>query len=197
MNTMLGMVLVLGVMIMVHEWGHYIIARLFKVRVDVFSIGFGPRLFGIKRGATDWRLSAIPLGGYVRMAGQDLSEVDSNDVAPTGAADELMSKPRWQRALISFAGPAVNLVFPIFLLAGLFSIVGVPYPAYLDAPVRVTSLPANTQVATSSPLKPGDTVLSINGTPTPTWEQALLALKQAGAAGTIKMEVDDAGARQT
>ena len=192
-----GIGLVLGVMVLIHEWGHFVVARLCGVRVDVFSIGFGPRLFGWKKGPTDYRVSALPLGGYVRMAGQDLSEVDAGDKPPTGAADELMSKPRWQRALISFAGPAVNLVFPIFLLAGLFSIVGVPYPAYLDAPVRVTSLPANTQVATSSPLKPGDTVLSINGTPTPTWEQALLALKQAGAAGTIKMEVDDAGARQT
>src|SRR6202048_712275 len=119
MNTIIGMVLALGVIILVHEWGHFIIARLFGVRVDVFSIGFGPRLFGFKRGATDWRVSAVPLGGYVRMAGQDMSEVDSNDVAPTGAPDELMSKPRWQRALISFAGPAVNLIFPILLLTAL------------------------------------------------------------------------------
>ncbi len=116
MDWIIGMVLVLGVMILVHEWGHFIMARLFGVRVDVFSIGFGPRLFGWKRGATDYRVSALPLGGYVRMAGQDLSEVDSGKVAPTGAPDELMSKPRWQRALISFAGPAVNLVFPVFLL---------------------------------------------------------------------------------
>src|SRR5579864_6155462 len=155
MNTLLGMMLVLGVMILVHEWGHFIIARLFKVRVDVFSIGFGPRLFGWKWGNTDWRLSALPLGGYVRMAGQDLSEIDSSDVAPTGLPDELMSKPRWQRALISFAGPAVNLVFPIFLLTGLFSIVGVPYPAYLDAPVHVTGLPANTTEPGTITLKAG------------------------------------------
>src|SRR2546426_3023775 len=127
MNTLIGIVLVLGVMILVHEWGHFIMARIFKVRVDVFSIGFGPRLFGWKRGATDYRLSDLPLGGYVRMAGQDLSEVDSGAQAPTGAADELMSKPRWQRALISFAGPAVNLIMPILLLTGVFAIKGVPY----------------------------------------------------------------------
>src|SRR5256714_14584326 len=120
MNTMLGIVLVLGVMILVHEWGHFIVARLFGVRVDVFSIGFGPRLFGWKRGATDYRVSALPFGGYVRMAGQDLSGVDLNDVAPTGAPDELMSKPRWQRALISFAGTAVQLVFPVLFLTGMF-----------------------------------------------------------------------------
>src|SRR6266849_495971 len=131
MNTILGFGLVLGVLILVHEWGHYIVARIFGVRVDVFSIGFGPRLFGIKRGATDWRVSAVPLGGYVRMAGQDLSEIDSGKVAPTGAPDELMSKPRWQRALISFAGPAVNLVMPILLLAGFFVVKGFPYAAFL------------------------------------------------------------------
>ncbi|HEY2546458.1 MAG TPA: RIP metalloprotease RseP [Candidatus Acidoferrum sp.] len=195
-----GIGLVLGVMVLIHEWGHFIVARLFKVRVDVFSIGFGPRLFGWKKGPTDYRVSALPLGGYVRMAGQDLSEVDSSDKPPTGAPDELMSKPRWQRALISFAGPAVNLVFPIFLLTGLFAIVGVPYPAYLDAPVHVTGLPPNTDAspsATTSPLKAGDTVLSINGVPTPTWEKALLALKDAGSAPTIKLEVEDAGAKRT
>jgi|HubBroStandDraft_6_1064221.scaffolds.fasta_scaffold16467_2 regulator of sigma E protease len=195
--TIVGIGLVLGVMVLIHEWGHFIVARMCGVRVDVFSIGFGPRLFGWKKGPTDYRVSALPLGGYVRMAGQDLSEVDSGEKPPTGAPDELMSKPRWQRALISFAGPAVNLIFPIFLLTGLFSIVGVPYPAYLDAPVHVTGLPANAEVSPSpSPLKPGDTVLSINGVPTATWEQALLALKQAGSAATIKMEVDDAGTRR-
>src|SRR5271169_255564 len=68
MNILIGL-LVLGVIILVHEWGHFIVARLFGVRVDVFSIGFGPRLFGVKRGDTDWRVSALPLGGYVRMAG--------------------------------------------------------------------------------------------------------------------------------
>src|SRR5215813_11713366 len=147
MNTVLGIVLVLGLMILVHEWGHFIIARLFGVRVDVFSIGFGPRLFGIKRGATDYRISALPLGGYVRMAGQDLSEVDSGNVAPTGAPDELMSKPRWQRACISFAGPAVNLVMPILLLAGFFVVKGFPYPAYLDKPVLITDLPKTSPLA--------------------------------------------------
>jgi regulator of sigma E protease len=196
--TIVGIGLVLGVMVLIHEWGHFVVARLCGVRVDVFSIGFGPRLFGWKKGPTDYRVSALPLGGYVRMAGQDLSEVDAGEKPPTGAPDELMSKPRWQRALISFAGPAVNLVFPIFLLTGLFTIMGVPYPAYLDAPVHVTGLPSNSAASPSpSPLKAGDTVLSINGVATPSWEKALLALKQAAPGTTVKMEVDDSGARKT
>src|SRR5437762_12639067 len=124
MNLLLGVALVLGLMIMIHEWGHFIVARLFGVRVDVFSIGFGPRLFGWKRGATDYRVSALPFGGYVRMAGQDLSEVGWNDVAPSGAPGEVMSKPRWQRALISFGGPAVHLMLPALMMTGLALVVG-------------------------------------------------------------------------
>ena len=85
MNVAIGFVLVLGILILVHEWGHFIVARFFGVRVDVFSIGFGPRLFGWKRGATDYRVSAVPLGGYVRMAGQDLSDIDAGEQKPTGA----------------------------------------------------------------------------------------------------------------
>ncbi len=196
MNLLLGVALVLGLMIMIHEWGHFIVARLFGVRVDVFSIGFGPRLFGWKRGATDYRVSALPFGGYVRMAGQDLSEVDSNDVAPTGAPDELMSKPRWQRALISFAGPAVNLVFPIILLTGLFVGVGLPYSSFYDLPVQVVALPAD-KAGQAGPLQVGDKVLSINGVRNPTWEQAQKALKQAAPGEKLKLEVENADKTRT
>src|ERR1700716_358634 len=157
MNTLIGIALVLGLMIMIHEWGHFIVGRLFKVRVDVFSIGFGPRLFGWKRGATDYRISALPFGGYVRMAGQDLSEVDSNDVAPTGAPDELMSKPRWQRALVSFAGPAVNLIVPVLLLGGFFWIKGLPYPSYLDNAPVIATMKANDPLAKAG-VAPGDKI---------------------------------------
>src|SRR3979490_256427 len=177
MNTLLGIVLVLGVMILVHEWGHFIVRALFGVRVDVFFIGFGPRLFGWKRGATDYRISALPFGGYVRMAGQDLSEVDSNHVAPTGAPDELMSKPRWQRALISFAGPAVNLIFPILLLTALFVAVGLPYSSFYDLPVQVVALPAE-KAGQVNALQIGDKLVSINGVRNPTWEQAQQEFKQ-------------------
>ncbi|HKV60937.1 MAG TPA: RIP metalloprotease RseP [Candidatus Acidoferrum sp.] len=196
MNLLLGVALVLGLMIMIHEWGHFIVARLFKVRVDVFSIGFGPRLFGLKRGATDYRVSALPFGGYVRMAGQDLSEVDSNDVAPTGAPDELMSKPRWQRALISFAGPAVNLIFPIFLLTGMFVAVGLPYSAFLDLPAQVVALPGD-KAGQGSPLQAGDKLVSINAVRNPTWEQVQKALKQAAPGDKLKLEVENAGNRRS
>ncbi len=192
MNLILGVALVLGLMIMIHEWGHFIVARLFGVRVDVFSIGFGPRLFGWKRGATDYRVSALPFGGYVRMAGQDLSEADSNDVAPTGAPDELMSKPRWQRALISFAGPAVNLIFPLLLLTALFVAVGLPYSSFYDLPVQVVALPTD-KAGQAGTLQVGDKLVSINDVRKPTWEQAQKAIKQAAPGDNLRLEVENAG----
>ena len=168
MDIAIGFVLVLGILILVHEWGHFIVARFFGVRVDVFSIGFGPRLFGWKRGATDYRVSAIPLGGYVRMAGQDLSDIDAGEQKPSGAPDELMSKKRWQRALISLAGPVVNLIFPLFLLTGYFVIKGNPYPKYMDDPLVILSLPKDSPLIKAG-VQPGDRIVSLNGVSSPTW----------------------------
>ena len=200
MDFLLGIGLVLGVMILVHEWGHFIVARLFGVRVDVFSIGFGPRLFGWKRGATDYRVSALPFGGYVRMAGQDPADIDSKDRGlvsasehrPTGAPDELMSKPRWQRAMISFAGPAVNLVFPVLLLVGFYAIKGEPYPAYLDQPLQVLSLPAKAPQT----LEPGDKVVAMDGIHSPTWEQAEDLLGKAEPGSTLALDVENKSQRR-
>ncbi len=196
LDVLIGTILVLGVMILVHEWGHFIVARLFGVRVDVFSVGFGPRLFGWKRGATDYRVSALPLGGYVRMAGQDLSEVDSGNVAPTGSPDELMSKPRWQRALISFAGPAVNLLMPIVLLTGFFVIRGFPYPAYLDNPVVISGLPKNSPLAGAG-VSDGDHLVAINDAATPNWSKVSTILQQIPPEGSLRLSVDHQGAKKT
>jgi regulator of sigma E protease len=193
MNTILGVVLVLGVMILVHEWGHFIVARMFGVRVDVFSIGFGPRLFGWKRGATDYRVSALPLGGYVRMAGQELSEVDSGEKGPTGAPDEVMSKPRWQRALISFAGPAVNLLMPVLLLGGFFWFRGVPYLSYLDKPAAIASLSDKDPLAKIGVVA-GDKIVEVNGVATATWEKADDALAAASQEQTIRIGIEHGGA---
>jgi regulator of sigma E protease len=191
LDILIGMALVLGVIILVHEWGHFIVARMCGVRVDVFSIGFGPRLFGWKRGATDWRISALPLGGYVRMAGQDLSDVDSNEVAPTGASDELMSKPRWQRALIAFGGPAVNFIFPLLLLGVFYAMVGLPHSASLRQPLEINYF--STSPAPSSPLHVGDRVVEINGVKNPTWESALDLLDKLGPDAQVNLVVADAG----
>src|SRR5215467_3535244 len=194
-DIIIGVALVLGVIILIHEWGHFIVARLCKVRVDVFSIGFGPRLFGWKRGDTDWRISALPLGGYVRMAGQDLSEIDSGDAAPTGAPDELMSKPRWQRALIAFAGPAINFVFPVILLFGFCAIVGVPYLKLYRQPMEVSYF--TTVTSSSSPLKVGDHVVALNDLKNPTWEKGLESLDRMDPAARVSITVSNDGKQRT
>jgi regulator of sigma E protease len=196
MNTIVGFVLVLGVLILVHEWGHFIVARFFKVRVDVFSIGFGPRLFGYKWGATDWRVSAVPLGGYVRMAGQDITEIDSGDVKPTGAPDELMSKPRWQRALISVAGPAINLIFPIFLLVGFFLVKGEPYPKYEDKPLVILDVQKDSPLAKAGVVK-GDRITSLNNVPNPTWGTVESEFTKDPRPTSFQLSVDHQGASRS
>lgn len=159
-------VVVLGVMVLVHEWGHFMVAKLFRVRVDIFSIGFGPRLFGHRRGPTDYRLSAVPLGGYVKMAGDTPSEERS------GAADEFLSKPRWQRVLIALAGPTVNLLMAVVLLAGLFSY-RYERPAFLDEPAVIGAVRADSPAAAAG-LEPGDHIVRFGHAQQPTWEDVLV-----------------------
>src|SRR3989442_14790005 len=96
-------VLVLGAMVVIHEFGHFIVAKFFGIRVDVFSVGFGKRLWGFRKGDTDYRVSLIPLGGYVKMAGENLDE------QRTGAPYEFMSKPKCQRLCVAFAGQNNNI----------------------------------------------------------------------------------------
>src|ERR1700748_1009703 len=106
----------IGVMILVHELGHYWAARFFDVKVDTFSFGFGPRLFGFRRGETDFRFSAILFGGYVKMAGEQPRDESSDDPR------SFLAKPRWQRMFIAFAGPAINIVLAVVLLTGLYMV---------------------------------------------------------------------------
>src|ERR1051325_3385028 len=103
----------LGLLIFLHESGHFLVAKLFRVRVLVFSLGFGKRLFGFRKGDTDYRVSIFPLGGYVRMAG------DTPEENVAGNPDEFLSKPKWQRFLILFAGPAMNILIAIGFVAAL------------------------------------------------------------------------------
>ena len=154
---------VLGLMVLVHEWGHFIVAKMLGVRVDVFSIGFGPRLFGWRRGPTDYRVSVLPLGGYVRMAGDNPSEDRE------GAPDEFLSQPRWSRALIVFAGPATNVVVAVLLLAGLYA-VRFEKPAFLDEPARLESVTPDSPAARAG-LQAGDLIVEIAGVRNPTWEK--------------------------
>jgi regulator of sigma E protease len=156
---------VLGVLVLVHEWGHFIVAKLCGVRVDVFSIGFGKRLWGVKRGDTDYRISALPLGGYVRMAGDNPVE------ERTGAPYEFLSRPRWQRFLIAIAGPATNILVTFLILWGIYASVGIPY-----VPPTIDQVQAGS-AADKSGLKSGDTILSINGKSVKTSAESVAAIR--------------------
>src|SRR6204780_4162122 len=143
--------IVLGVLVLLHEWGHFVVAKWCGVRVDVFSIGFGPRLWGVKRGDTDYRISALPLGGYVRMAGDNPVE------ERTGAAYEFLSRPRWQRCLIAIAGPTVNILVTLFIFWGIYLFVGMPIESYLREPAQVAAVPPWPSGAAS--VQPGDLIV--------------------------------------
>src|SRR4029077_18125491 len=108
---LLPFIVVLGAAVILHEFGHFIVAKLFKIRVETFSVGFGPRLFGKKFGHTDYRVSAIPLGGYVKLGGDESNapiEGESAPDIPDGERFDL--RPRWQRILVALAGPVMNVI---------------------------------------------------------------------------------------
>src|ERR1700677_3933388 len=114
LTSTVSMLIVLGIMVLVHEFGHFAVAKLCGVRVEVFSLGFGTRLFGVKSGDTDYRVSALPLGGYVKMSGE------TPGAEATGDPGEFSSHPRWQRVLIAVAGPVSNFILAFVLMAGLY-----------------------------------------------------------------------------
>lgn len=161
----IGWLLVLiGVMILIHELGHYWAARYFDVRVETFSFGFGPRLFGIKRGETDFRVSAIPFGGYVKMMGEQVGEETQHDDPRSFSA-----KPRWQRLIIAFAGPFMNIVLAVALLTGLYMF---HFPKPADPPEPgVVGLVLPDSPAAQAGVREGDRIIEIEGVRNPTWEQ--------------------------
>jgi len=164
--AVVSMAVVLGIMILVHEFGHYAAAKYFGVRVDVFSLGFGKRLTGFRHNGTDYRISALPLGGYVKMAGENPLE------SRTGAPDEFMSHPRWQRFVIAIAGPAMNIILAVALLTGVFMI-HYEHPVFLDQPAVVGWVLENSPAAKAG-IQQGDRIVRIDGVQNPTWEDVML-----------------------
>jgi len=160
--TLVSVAFVLGIMIIVHEFGHFAAAKLFGVRVETFSVGFGKRLLGFRRGDTDYRLSLIPLGGYVKMSGENILE------QRTGADYEFMSHPRWQRFVIAAAGPFMNIMLAVVLLTSVYMI-RYEHPLYLDKPAVIGwVLPGSP--ADKAGIQPGDRIVHIAGLTNPVWE---------------------------
>jgi regulator of sigma E protease len=170
--TLLAFVFVLGIIIFVHEFGHLITAKAFGMRVFVFSFGFGKRLAGFKWGDTDCRLSAVPLGGYVKLEGEPddhLSEDTSAVVVGDGR--DFTSRPRWQRFLVYLAGPAMNALLTISLLT-VFYMIGMAMDASrFDRPI-VGKVDEGSPAAVAG-IQTGDEIVSIEGERPATWEDAL------------------------
>jgi regulator of sigma E protease len=166
--------LVLSVLVFVHELGHFLAAKACKIRVLAFAIGFGRPLCKWKRGDTEYRVNAIPFGGYVQMAGENPADERSS------APDEYSSKPIWQRATVAVAGPVANLLFAIFTLWLAF-VHGIDRPVFWDN-VRV-GLVLKDSPAEAAGFMAGDSIVSINGAPVSSWEQIDAPLSQQLSGG--------------
>jgi regulator of sigma E protease len=162
-TTLRSFLFVLGVLVFIHELGHFLLARWNGVRVLTFSLGFGPKLLKFTRGDTEYCISLIPLGGYVKMAGENPEDT------PTGADDEFMSKSKWQRFQILIAGPMMNLILAVVLLAVVL-MQGADVLAFLDQPATIGMVQAGSP-AEKAGLQPKDTIVKVGTADIRTWEQ--------------------------
>src|SRR3984957_11475489 len=175
----------IGVMILVHELGHYWAARFFDVKIEAFSFGFGPRLFGFKKGETDFRFCAILFGGYVKMAGEQFGDMsDPGDQNANNDPRNFLAKPRWQRMIISFAGPAINLILAVALMTGLFT------QHYLRIPLPhspVVGVVAPNGPAYQAGVREGDQVVQVDDIANTNWEDIIMKeIAGAGQAGWMQ-----------
>jgi regulator of sigma E protease len=171
---------VLGGMVFLHELGHFLAAKGFGVHVLTFSLGFGKRLWGFERDGTDYRVSLLPLGGYVKMEGDDPSAV------LTGSPGEFLSRPRWQRFVIIIMGPAMNVALAIVVLAGLYKF-HFQKPSYENQPVQIGAVEPHSAAADAG-LRPGDLVVRFDGVQNPKWEDVKFAVV-TGAGHSIPLTV--------
>jgi regulator of sigma E protease len=186
-TSLLSFTVALGVLVFVHELGHFLVAKRVGVRVQRFSIGFGPVIFSWRRGETEYAVSAIPMGGYVKMLGEDDDDEPGVALEPHRA---FSTQPVWKRAAIVGAGPLMNFVFAFVMYAALFGSIGVELPS--NQP-RVGGVSAG-MPAEQAGLKPGDRVLSIDGQPVTTWEE-LSSIVQASKGRMLNMIVERDGAQ--
>jgi regulator of sigma E protease len=166
MITVLAFLFVLGVLIFVHELGHFLVARFYGVRVLTFSLGFGPKLLKVRRGATEYCISAIPLGGYVKLAGETVQD------QRTGEPDEFLSKSKWVRFQVYLAGPLMNLGLALVVVAIVLSL-GADVPLFQSSPPVVGTVEA-VSAAEAAGIKTGDRIVSVDGKKVQTWDELSL-----------------------
>lgn len=161
----LAFIFILGAAVTLHEFGHFLVAKLLKIRVETFSFGFGPRLFGRKIGTTDYRISAIPLGGYVKLGGDESNApIEGEGASDIPANERFDLRPRWQRILVALAGPVMNILTAL----------SIPFAGALIYGVQVSPPPVVRDIllggaAEVAGLQPGDRIVSFNGNPNPKW----------------------------
>jgi len=163
LTSLVAVVAVLGFMILIHEFGHYAVAKWLGVRVEQFAIGFGKRLIGFRRGETDYRINAIPLGGYVKMSGENPMDQRTDDPR------EFLNHSRWHRFLIAIAGPAMNILLAIILLTSVYML-HYEYPAVDDQPPVIGWVLKDTAAAKAG-FEVGDRITRIDDVQNPSWEQ--------------------------
>jgi regulator of sigma E protease len=180
-NSILAFVFVLGVLVFVHELGHFLAARRIGVRVLTFSLGFGPKLLSITRGDTEYALSLIPLGGYVKMAGENPED------NRTGAPDEFLSKTKWERFQVLVMGPIMNLALAWLVMAAVLY-QGAQLPAFDHDPVVIGSVTPKS-VAAEAGLQAGDVIVAVDRQPVSTWEDfSIVVLPKANRPLTLEVE---------
>lgn len=187
-TNILALVFVLGVMIFVHEFGHFATAKFFKIRVEVFAFGFGPRLFGFRRGDTDYRVCALPLGGYVKMKGEDPDE------SLTGDPDEYLSRPKWQRLCVLVMGPVMNVLLSFVLFTVVF-LGGVTVLSWTEDPVTIGWIEPDSPASVVD-LQPGDRVVGIDGVPLETWQEFKIRILISGGQ-EMQLEVSGESGQRT
>ena len=159
-------IFILGAAVVLHEFGHFVVAKLFKIRVETFSVGFGPRLFGKQWGQTDYRVSAIPLGGYVKLGGDESNAPIEGESAPDIPPHERFDlRPRWQRILVALAGPVMNVLTALAIPLAAALMYGVP-----AVPAPVVSTMASAGASEKAGLQRGDRIISFNGVDHPKWD---------------------------
>jgi regulator of sigma E protease len=180
MTTILAFAFVLGVLVFVHELGHFLAAKRVGIRVLKFQLGFNPTVISFRRGDTEYGVGALPLGGYVKMAG------DNPDEVTTGKPDEFLGKSKWERFQVLIAGPAMNLVLAV-LLTAVVMYQGIDQPVFLDQAPVIGAIPADS-VAAKAGLQVGDRVMAIQNRDVETWEQFFLQISQrANRETTLKL----------